>query len=69
MKYLVILALLVCSCTNKYREPGTEIIENSNYIEAKPLEYKGHSYLLFRSLDGKGFGGATHNPDCKCIKK
>ena len=69
MKYLVILALLVCSCTCNHHELSTEVIENSDYIEVKPLEYKGHSYLWFRSVVDKGFGGVAHNPDCKCIKK
>ena len=62
-------ALLIRSCGPKDNELSMEIVETSNYIEVKPLQYKGHDYLWFRSTLRKGFGGVTHNPECKCQKK
>lgn len=48
-------------CTNTARE---EVVESSNFVEVKPLTYKGHRYLWFRAKIRKGFGGVTHDPDC-----
>lgn len=61
-----ICALALYSCSEEGNELSPEIVENSTYIEVKPLEYKGHEYLWFRSKLRKGFGGVTHNPDCNC---
>jgi hypothetical protein len=47
--------------TNTARE---EVVESSNFVEVKPLTYKGHRYLWFRAKIRKGFGGVTHDPDC-----
>lgn len=63
---LSFIGALLCACdvadsSNTCRE---EAIESSNYIEVKPLTYKGHKYLLFRAKTGKSLGGVTHDPNC-----
>ena len=65
---IVVFVLLACN-SSEDNELRTEIVETSSYIEVKPLKYKGHDYLWFRSKLRKGFGGVTHNPECKCNKK
>ena len=63
---LSFIGALLCACSdvdnsNTCRE---EVVESSNYIEVKPLTYKGHKYLWFRAKVRKGFGGVAHDPDC-----
>ena len=72
-KILIVLfsLALLCACndvdsTNTAKE---EVVESSNFVEVKPLTYKGHRYLWFRAKIRKGFGGVTHDPDCKCMNK
>lgn len=36
------------------------------------VEYREHSYIVFTyhyEPSYEGYGGLTHNPDCKCLKK
>lgn len=72
VNYLRVLILssfigaLLCAChdvdgSNTCRE---EVVESSNFVEVKPLTYKGHRYLWFRAKIRKGFGGIAHDPDC-----
>ena len=66
---IIAISLLIISCdsvdnTNTAKE---EVVETSSYVEVKPLSYKGHKYLWFRAKVKKGFGGVTHDPDCKCM--
>jgi len=60
---LSFISALLCACdnSNTCRE---EAVEGSNYIEVKPLTYKGHKYLWFRSRVHKDYGGITHDPEC-----
>ena len=63
---LSFIGALLCACenidsSNTCRE---EAVEGSNYIEVKPLTYKGHKYLWFRSRGHKDCGGITHDPEC-----
>lgn len=63
---LSLIVALMCACdsvddSNTARE---EVVENSNFVEVKPLAYKGHRYLWFRAKIRKGFGGVVHDPDC-----
>lgn len=60
------IGALLCACndvdsSNTCRE---EVVESSNFVEVKPLTYKGHRYLWFRAKIRKGFGGVTHDPYC-----
>lgn len=60
-------AIFMVACTSK--DPTNtcreESVETSTYLEVKPLTYQGHRYLWFRAKSHKGFGGITHDPNCK----
>jgi len=64
---LILLAALLSSCdTSVSQEEAQEI--TSTFRE---VNYKGHSYIMFMyNNEGSyaGYGGLTHNPDCKCQK-
>lgn len=62
MFFLVLLG--ACESVDSENTCRTEVVETSDYLEVKPLIYKGHSYLWFRTKMRKGFGGITHDPDC-----
>jgi hypothetical protein len=64
-----ILSTLIFSACSSHDTSTTckeESIENSTYLEVKPLTYQGHRYLWVRAQSRRGFGGITHDPDCKC---
>lgn len=68
--FLIIAAtILSCSTHDNDNTCKEESVECSDYLEVKPLTYRGHRYLWFRSQIRKGFGGITHDPNCKCYKK
>jgi len=58
--------MMACSSRDATNTCKEEAVESSNYLEVKPLTYKGHRYLWFRASSRKGFGGITHDPNCKC---
>ena len=69
MKKFIVFAfilgiLLSCNDVDSTNTAREEVVESSNFIEVKPLTYKGHRYLWFRAKIRKGFGGVTHDPDC-----
>lgn len=59
------LVVLLVSC-----EMPTNQEEAQDLTSAfREVNYKGHSYILFRSTMGNaGYAGLTHNPDCPCKK-
>ena len=67
--FLLISILCSCSTSDDTNTCPPEIVEKSTYIEVKPLIYKGHTFLWFRSKRGKGFGGVVHDPECKKCNK
>ena len=62
--FIVTLFCGACSDVDSTNTAKEEIVESSNFVEVKPLTYKGHRYLWFRAKIRKGFGGVTHDPDC-----
>jgi len=64
----LVLAIYMVACSSKdsINTCKEEVVETSTYLEVKPLTYQGHRYLWFRAQSRKGFGGITHDPDCKC---
>lgn len=73
-KLLLIFAVLCCiSCENdqtevRYlgKESPKDIIPFNRITH---FEYKGHKYIKFEELMGKGsVGGVVHDPDCWCSK-
>ena len=67
--FVAFLGLLACSSVDDTNTAPTECVEKSSYVEVKPLTYKGHRYLWFRSKTHKGFGGVVHDPNCECYDK
>ena len=67
---LFIASIIICSCSSKDSSNTCreEAVESSTYLEVKPITYKGHRYLWFRAQSRKGFGGITHDPNCKCYE-
>jgi len=63
-----IVLLVACTSVDDTNTCKEEIVEKSTYLEVKPLKYKGHRYLWFRTKRTKGFGGISHDPDCGCGK-
>jgi hypothetical protein len=63
MKYILITLalLLMASCKPVTGEPTT--LGSSRRLN--PLEYKGHTYLIFTT--GGSIGGITHSMTCKCL--
>ena len=64
---LIIFLMLLSSCKISANQEEAQDI-TSTFQE---VEYKGHSYILFMyHVSGAyaGYGGLTHNPDCKCQK-
>ena len=64
---LIIFLVLLAGCDiSADQEKAQEV--TSTFRE---VEYKGHSYIVFMYHPAgsyAGFGGLTHNPDCKCQK-
>jgi hypothetical protein len=67
--FLLVSILCSCSTSDDTNTCIPEVVETSTYIEVKPLIYKGHTFLWFRSKVGKGFGGVVHDPECKKCNK
>lgn len=72
LRSIVLIAFLgaliwACSDVDSTNTAKEEVVESSNFVEVKPLIYKGHRYLWFRAKIRKGFGGVTHDPDCPHI--
>lgn len=64
---LVIFLALLSSCTLPANQEESQEI-TSTFQE---VDYKGHSYIIFMYHQKgayTGYGGLTHNPDCKCQK-
>lgn len=65
------IAALMCACD--YHDGAntcrSEVVEKSDYLEVKPLIYKGHRYLWFRTKIRKGFGGVVEDPECEKCKE
>lgn len=65
------ISALVCAC-DYHDDANTcrpEVVEESDYLEVKPLIYKGHRYLWFRTKIRKGFGGVVEDPECEKCKE
>ena len=63
---IMFLALLSSCKISPNQEEAQEI--TSTFQE---VNYKGHSYIIFiynNAGSYDGYGGLTHNPDCKCLK-
>lgn len=62
----LLLAFCMSSCANATEQEIQEYANDS----FREIEYKGHSYIMFRSTEGySGYAGLEHNPDCPCHKK
>lgn len=63
---MLIIAVCLSSCADANQQEVQEYANDS----FREIEYKGHSYIMFRSTEGySGFAGLEHNPDCSCHKK
>lgn len=62
---LVLFVVLLTSC-DESKQKQLQQFSAENFCE---VEYKGHSYIMFRYCVGyQGYAGLTHNPDCPCKK-
>lgn len=62
------LAALLASC-DKTAEQKQERLQRFATKHFSEVEYKGHSYIMFKYTFGDhGYAGLTHNPDCPCKK-
>ena len=66
--YILLNTCTSCSTADDTNTCPLEVVETSTFLEVKPLSYKGHRYLWFRTKSGKGFGGVAHDPACPCVK-
>lgn len=62
---LILLVVLLASCEMSANQEEAQDLTST----FREVNYKGHSYVLFRSTIGNtGYAGLTHNPDCQCNK-
>lgn len=64
---LALLALTLTGCVEYTPEEKQIIHEKDILNDLYTVEYKGHSYIVFKS--GVNKGGILHNPDCPCREK
>lgn len=64
---LVMFLALLSSCDLSANQEETQELTSA----FQEVNYKGHSYIVFmyhQTGAYTGYGGLTHNPDCKCQK-
>lgn len=68
-KILIILVLLVTLLTSCELSADKETLQQFSAETFHEVEYKGHSYIMFKyAIGNAGYAGLTHNPDCQCKK-
>ena len=71
MKKLLLTTALVLGLASCETE-GTRVDDyrDKEYLPVEYIEhfkYKGHDYILFKTVETKSAaGGVVHDPDCKC---
>lgn len=67
----IVAAVCLASCSEMTKEEKARYEDEQNKAivgHFRKLEYKGHSYIVYREYHGQyhTFSGITHDPDCNC---